>query len=357
MSAKAFGDFYCYLHCMNLLSIKEHGITPKEYLDDVRKEPFYYRGDTSKEAQQKWAERILESIYKYHGIQGDGPNGHNDLLIREGIASKARYKIREGAEFDVNPGLHESIAILNTIGSQLLERVLPAAGSKLSKALTLLSRSKNVSNTAPFKMIIGSYDLIAPNADYTVLSKLESALENRLVVSFEYEGSRCEVDPYASFVYQRSFYLVGLERYRKSTESSLMLGDYRTYKVHNINNLEVHSTQSFSMGNQKDFCLHDFLSSSNGKMVNGGETCEVVLKMKRDTDGYNKFVDEYKLSECQKIEEIADNHYIVRAQARDSVVFKSWLINNADCVEILTPLQLRTDVIQDIKHAMSVYAH
>jgi predicted DNA-binding transcriptional regulator YafY len=357
VSAKAFGDFYCYLHCLNLLSTKEQGITSKEYLDDVRKEPFYYRGGTSKEAQQKWAERILDSIYKYHGAQGDGPNGHNDLLVREGIASKARYKVKEGAEFNVNPGLNESISILGIIGSQVLERILPSAGTKLSEALTLLSRANNVSNSAPFKIQVSSYDVVAPKADYTVLSKLESALENRKVVSFEYEGSRCEVDPYASFVYQKAFYLVGLERYKKNAESSSMPGKYRTYTVHNISHVELHSGQNFSMGNQENFCLTTYLSTNNGKKVNGGETCEVLLKMTRDTYGKNRFVDEYKLSECQNIEETAQNHYIVKAQAQDSVDFKRWLINNADCVEILKPKQLRTDVIQDIKHAMNVYAH
>ncbi|WP_286297075.1 helix-turn-helix transcriptional regulator [Vibrio apostichopi] len=357
MSAKAFGDFYCYLHCLNLLSIKEQGLTPKEYLNDVRKEPFYYRGGSSKEAQQKWAERILDSVYKYHGIQGDGPNGHNDLLIREGIASKARYKVKADADFNVNPGLNESISILNTIGNQVLERVLPSAGAKLSEALTLLSRAKNVSNTAPFKMQVSGYDVVAPIADYTVLCELESALESRQVISFEYEGSRCEVDPYASFVYQKAFYLVGRERYRKNAESSSMLSEYRTYTVHNIDHVEIHPGQSFSMGNQESFCLTTYLSTSNGKMVNGGETYEVLLKMTRDTDGNNRFVDEYKLSECQSIEETAHSHYIVKAQARDSVDFKRWLINNADCVEILKPLKLRTDVIHDIKHAMNVYAH
>ncbi|MEZ8017808.1 helix-turn-helix transcriptional regulator [Vibrio splendidus] len=356
MSVKAFGDFYCYLHCMNLLSIKEHGITSKEYLNDVRKEPFYYRGDTSKEAQQKWAERILESIYKYHGIQGDGPNGHSDILVRDGIASKARYKIREGAEFDVNPGLHESIAILNTIGSQILERVLPATGAKLSEALTLLSRTKNISNTAPFKIQVGGYDVVAPEADYTVLCGLESALESRQVISFEYKGSRCEVDPYAAFVYQKVFYLVGRERYRKNTEINSMFSEYRTYTVHNIDHVEIHPGQSFSMGNQENFCLTTYLSTSNGKMVNGGESYEVLLKMTRDTNGNNQFVDEYKLSECQNIEETTHSHYIVKAQARDSVDFKRWLINNAHCVEILKPLRLRQDVIQDLKQAMNVYS-
>ncbi|CAK3037088.1 putative DNA-binding transcriptional regulator YafY [Vibrio crassostreae] len=357
MSAKAFGDFYCYLHCLNLLSIKEQGITSKEYLDDVRKEPFYYRGGTSKEAQQKWAERILDSIYKYHGAQGDGPNGHNDLLVREGIASKARYKVKEGAEFNVNPGLSDSISMLSIIGNQLRERLLPSAGAKLNDALTLISRVKTTLNNAPFKIQVSCYDLVAPQIEQSVLYDLESALENRQVLSFDYNNHRCEVDPYGSFVYQKVFYLVARERYKRNSNGSSMSGEMRTYTMHKINNIEIRSNQSFSMGNQSEFCLHAYLSTTKGKWVNGGETCEVLLKMMRDSEGNSKFVNEFKLSECQEIEETSKNHYIVRARVRDSLDFKHWLINNADCVEILKPLRLRTDVILDIKHAMNVYAH
>ncbi len=357
MSTKAFGDFYCYLHCLTLLSTKEQGLTPKEYLDDVRKEPFYYRGDTSQEAQQKWAERILDSVYKYHGVQGSGPAGHSELLVRYGAASKARYKVKEGVEFDVNPGLSNSISMLGSIGNQLRERLLPSAGAKLNDALTLISRAKTTLNSAPFKIQVSCYDFVAPQVEKSVLHDVESALENRQVLSFDYNNHRCEVDPYASFVYQKVFYLVARERYKRSSNGSSMSGEMRTYTMHKINNIEIRSNQSFSMGSQSEFCLQAYLSTTKGKQVNGGETCEVLLKMMRDSEGNSKFVNEFKLSECQEIEETSKSHYIVRARAQDSLDFKHWLIHNADCVEILEPLKLRQDVIQDLKQAMNVYSH
>lgn len=357
MSTKAFGDFYCYLHCLTLLSTKELGLTPKEYLDDVRKEPFYYRGDTSQEAQQKWAERILDSVYKYHGAQGSGPAGHSELLVRDGAASKARYKVKEGVDFDVNPGLSDSISMLGSIGNQLRERLLPSAGAKLNDALRLISRAKTTLNSAPFKIQVSCYDFVAPQVEQSVLYDIESALENRQVLSFDYNNHRCEVDPYASFVYQKVFYLVARERYKRSSNGSSMSGEMCTYTMHKINNIEIRSNQSFSMGNKSEFCLHAYLSTTKGKWVNGGETCEVLLKMTRDSEGNSKFVNEFKLSECQEIEETSKSHYIVRARARDSLDFKHWLIHNADCVEILEPLKLRQNVIRDLKQAMNVYSH
>lgn len=97
--------------------------------------------------------------------------------------------------------------MLGSIGNQLRERLLPSAGAKLNDALRLISRAKTTLNSAPFKIQVSCYDFVAPQVEQSVLYDIESALENRQVLSFDYNNHRCEVDPYASFVYQKYFIL------------------------------------------------------------------------------------------------------------------------------------------------------
>lgn len=356
MSKKAFGDFYSYLHCLNLLSKSKDGLTPRQFLEDVKEQPFYYRSSSNAVADYKWSERILEAIYKYHGDYGCGPSNQTNIIECIGTASKAVYKIKDGKVLDFNPGISESISVLTLVEDDLFDKFLPTKGDKLKSVLSLVSDAKGSRVKDLYSCRSATYDIIEPDVEYSVLKDVEQSLDNRCPLSFDYNDARRDVDPYGLFVYGKVFYLIGMERYKSGETNKVMTQDYRTYAIHRINNTEVHTNMSFAMGVEKDFSLEDYLFSKSGQYFNGGLDCSVTLKMKKNRLGQNKFVDEYKLSECQEILSQDEQHYFLKAKARDCLDFEKWLVANAKTVEILTPEYIREKVIRYLQRGMKNYA-
>ncbi|KHT63552.1 hypothetical protein RJ45_11415 [Photobacterium gaetbulicola] len=351
MCQKSFGDFYCYLHCLKMLQSNPDGVTPKDFLASVKKESYFHKYDASDDAQRLWAGRILEGIYNYHGIAGDAPRGQSDLIIMKGKGNSARYKVVSGEALSFYSDINECISPLLLLEEQLENLFLPKMGEKLKQALYV---TKKENAYLRYSYCNDTYDVVNPVVDNETLAKVEAALERKKVLSFSYNGYQREVDPYGLFVYGKVFYLIAKERKsEKATPSKL---EYKTYALHRINKLEFVTSAHFSMTLGKEFSLGEHLSSQAGKFFNGGESVDVTLKMKKDSEGKNRFVDEFKLSDCQTTLEDGQDYYLVKAKARDCLDFRKFLLKNTYYMELLSPKNIRDDVVREIKQAAQAYS-
>ncbi|MEZ8023010.1 WYL domain-containing protein [Vibrio sp. 1F255] len=356
MSTKAFGDYYSYQHCLNLLTKRKEGLTPREFLEDAKEQSFYYRETSDQAGDFKWAERILEGIYRYHGELGDAPEGKSNIIECHGTASKARYKIKAGTELPFNPSLSETVSVLTLAADSLKHKILPGSEESLRSLYPLVSQSKSNKLKSLYTIKDAGYEVVIPDMQESVLKDVESALDRRSPISFDYANATRHVDPYGLFVYGKVFYLVGYERYKSGVTEKVMTGMHRTYALHRMSDTQIHTNSSFAMGANKDFSLDDYLSSDAGKFFNGGSECKVTLKFKKNHSGTHKFVDEYQLSKCQTVEFEDENHYVVNAVAHDCLDFRKWLVTNASNVEIVSPLHIRDRVINDLKKAANTYS-
>ncbi|MGR5258337.1 WYL domain-containing protein [Vibrio astriarenae] len=356
MSAKSIENYYCHQHCINLLSERKEGLTPREFLANVKEQAFYNRDSSSKESDFNWAKRILEGIYHYHGDCGDAPRDQVDIMVRSGTGMDAVYKVKDQKQLPVSTTLSDSREVIMLASENLKDKMPPSKQQILLDVFPLFSESKPRQVQTLYALKDAGYQILAPEIDKTVLKNVETALESGKPITFEYSGAQRKVDPFGLFVYGKTFFLVGYERLKSGAETKGMTGEYRTYAVHRMSDSEIHQNQNFAMRAGEDFSLEEYLASSAGKYFNGGLECEVTLKMKKNYQGLNKFVDEYKLSECQWVESEDQSHYVLKAKARECLAFKEWLMTNASHVEILSPQHIRDDVIRSLQRSISTYA-
>ncbi|PMH45354.1 hypothetical protein BCU68_10850 [Vibrio sp. 10N.286.49.B3] len=358
MSQKTLANFYAHQFCLNLLAKRKNGLNQAEFFKEVQEQQFYHRESAGIKADTKWVNNIFNRIYEYHGEGGSAPGELSNLIEYHGTRNKGVYKVKPGKELPLNLSFKDSYPVMLLVADNVQGKLPPTKGESLKNISPLVSEEKVSKLKRLYVMKDTGYEVVAPVVDRLVLENIEAALESRSPLSFRYSDATRHVDPYGLFVYGKVFYLVGREGYKSGETEKVMTGEVRTYAIHRISDSENHKSRSFAMGvNENDhFSVEEYLSSEAGKYFNGGLECEVVLKMKKNRAGSNKFVDEYKLSECQEVQSEDETHYILKAKARDCLDFQKWLITNANSVEILSPPHIRAKVVSDLKRAVNNYA-
>jgi proteasome accessory factor B len=162
-----------------------------------------------------------------------------------------------------------------------------------------------------------------------VLPAVFDAHVRRLAVSFMYRDRRRHLEPWGLLSREGFWYVVGLER---------NVGDHRTFRLDRIDGeIEIHEGDQFVVPDGFDPAAAVIDDPKAVGPVAGTEALVAV-------DGVRapRVVDE--LGPAAVVER-SEDRVVVRVPAANSTAFRSWLFGHLDHAEVLSPPDVRADVV------------
>lgn len=164
-------------------------------------------------------------------------------------------------------------------------------------------------------------------------------------MSIKYKSAKGEITqrvvrPYAVFQYKGAMYLAAYCEIRKSI---------RQFKLLRIQKYEVLGEK---FKKDSNFDIHKYLKQSFGLFRDENE---ITFKLKIKYP-LAQVIKEKIWVENQKIRELKnENAILFKANVSGITEIKSWILSMGDSVEVLSPQELRKEIVKDINNMLKIY--
>lgn len=280
-----------------------------------------------------------------------------EALERHGIPLRTRGKNRERRwmleeswrVFGVEVGLQERLAML--FGRELVESFLHDTdfGDALEKLEAQVEALDPLGLNGDLQRRF--FCVHEPRKDYggqrDVLDTLVRAVLGNYRISFDYTAAHGGTKPYRGIapytvaVYKRGVYLIFERR-----------GDYRTFAVERLANLEAHPEQTFEYPYASEYSPEALLADRFGISTDGREPEEVVLRFAPHT---RAVVEGREWMPGQETAVLDDGSIELRFTATGYEI-GSLVLQFGDAVEVIGPSHLRERVKGELERALGKYA-
>lgn len=153
------------------------------------------------------------------------------------------------------------------------------------------------------------------------------------------EETRRSIAPYGLFFHEGNWYVIGYCHLRKEIRV-FALDCIREFKVTNM---------PYTIPDDFDINEH---FKPGWRMRRYGEPVEVVLKF---SERYARWIKRRKWHPTQVIEEQKDGSIIFKVKVEGTVELKWWIYHWIPYVEILSPAELKKEVIEEMRAMLEVY--
>ncbi|MGY8524944.1 helix-turn-helix transcriptional regulator [Paracidovorax citrulli] len=282
------------------------------------------------------------------------------FATREGQTNKARWKAKPSGQRELT--LEQSLALLTLrkIGrNHLPMSVIGSIEADFEAADRVLNRHPEASTLKAARAWRGKtarlnagYPLIPPSINAAVFDAVWRALYNDESLDVTYRNSRVERDepkryrilPYAIVEQGPLWYLVVRNKRRSGQGTPFVLRLDRLIEVVPV---------GIDLIREKDFSLDEYVKRDKKFQFFAGDPVSVVLRVRED--GHEHAFRSLMLSENQEIVE-EEGGFILTATVALSVQFKNLMLEKCGSVEVLSPPDLRSEVVASLEKALARYA-
>jgi len=261
-----------------------------------------------------------------------------------------RYQIAKGHRHPIKPDGMSSVVSLQVIEQEIKSMLPPTLRSDVDAIFSSLKEEDTKQTKLwgeRFCYFQRELPLEPPAVDGEFFKLIEKALLDKKDIEFAYqkrgavEPKNYTLTPLGLFLHGNSFYLLAMTPNEPS--------DIRTFALHRIHTLKVGFTsiKVLSKFNVKEYV------ERNARHFSGGDIQKVVLKIENHSGLH--LIEETLLSPNQRIINQDSEYTTIEAEVRDSFTFEWWLMKNANIVEIISPLSVRTKIISMLKQSLSRY--
>ncbi|MBI3583267.1 MAG: WYL domain-containing protein, partial [Nitrospinae bacterium] len=264
-----------------------------------------------------------------------------DKRINSYIFTDSDFTLRD---LDLNND--ELTALL--IGKQIAHRMGKPFENAYRSILKKAQRDTGIKTRHRLKQIEGKQHFfidIDPMEGFEGIEKQYNAITESLNKKEEYDAmhsqkkSRRIIAPYGLIFEYGLWYVIGYCHLRK---------EVRIFALDRIKEFRMTGKQ-YSIPD--DFNMDDYFKTG-WHMIQYGKPVEVVLKF---TKHYARWIKRKKWHPTQVIEEQKDGSIIFKAAVRGSMELKWWIYHWIPHVEILSPPELRKEVIEEMREMLRMY--
>lgn len=257
-------------------------------------------------------------------------------------------KLAEGVTFAWDQALAIALApqfMLAFAGTPLYQGIRKAS----EKVLSLLSEKgrEYVKRTAAALYWTRTGMPLPTDQWKQALGIILDALEDRRVLQLTYRSERQReartylVHPYGLVVHRHSLYLVGYSEQH---------GQVRHFK---LNRVEEAKLTENAADVPDDFDIEDHLAGAFAVFNASGEPKLVRIRF---SPTVARYVTESQWHPTQRVDWTPNGGVILELELRDTTELKSWVLSFGAHAEVLEPVELRQEIAEELKAALSYYA-
>lgn len=168
--------------------------------------------------------------------------------------------------------------------------------------------------------------------DLPSLPTLREAVSRRHPVAFRYRDVDRRVDPWGLLLRSGFWYLIGFDHGRD---------DRRTFRIDRIEG-EVTADDGATFERPADFDPSDAFPVDPKVMGADDESAEAIVSIDAGRAGFAR----REIGEERVVREHPDGSVELRVACANRWAFRSWLLGYLDAAEVVTPLDLRAEVVE-----------